>query len=158
MWKFQDFSVIQILRETNLGSLEALPFLVMLGALNFVVLVNTYIFLKCKKIVESSVLQNGKFCPSTGCSAEIFTFTLCYVVKKKNWSKAGFTTKTFKNVCIQVKLAQYLSFRAIYVHLYVTYSKKTLNARGSILKPSRRFNFYTVWFYLYVSYGNQNEA
>ena len=42
MWKFQDFSVIQILRETNFGKTKSPKnaIFVIFGALNFVTLVN----------------------------------------------------------------------------------------------------------------------
>ena len=59
MWKFQDFSAIQILREINLGHFEApkTAGLTILAAMNFEFL-GTFDIFKCE------ISKNSKFKPS----------------------------------------------------------------------------------------------
>ena len=65
VWKFQDFSVTQILREINFGQCKSSKTAVFafFGTLNFVTLEN-FSLLKVQKFIKIKICKNDRFCTS----------------------------------------------------------------------------------------------
>ena len=126
MWKIQNFSVIQILREINLrGSRSSKnAIFAIFGALNFVNLVNISLK-KCKISYKSKVRAS-----QCGQMADFETPDLPTLISRKNW--------VTEKLCNFHTVHKYIFFSILYFHCLGLRSKISISKGSTCLGLTSR--------------------